>query len=297
MTFIEVLFAVIILGVGFIMIAGVFPVAIQQTQSNIDESTASALARGAVQTLMNLNMRSYNPNSGSSSAQAPAYSIRDGDPSATLNMWRAVRGNVISVADPRYAWVAFYVCPNNASYARIDIVVTRCRNQSIYNQYDDTDRWPNDLTSGNPATLEGQLLSNISIQSYPDPLNPSTDPLNPRLVYYLPDSKPGAHGNSWDAVASMAYLIVQTDSTNAGATNGYIFRIGNYDPTHQGWQLLPGNDLTGLITYASGSPQVITGISGNAYIVGRGYSIPRSPGNFDGPAQDVAAYTTFIPMF
>src|SRR5689334_3047187 len=46
-TFTEVMFAVILLGIGFIMLAGIFPVAIQQTQTNVEESTGSTIARDA----------------------------------------------------------------------------------------------------------------------------------------------------------------------------------------------------------------------------------------------------------
>src|SRR2546422_3024300 len=46
-TFTEVMFAVILLGIGFIMLAGMFPVAIQQTQTNVEESTASTLVQAA----------------------------------------------------------------------------------------------------------------------------------------------------------------------------------------------------------------------------------------------------------
>src|ERR1700722_18115270 len=37
-TFIEVLFSVIIIGVGFIMVAAMFPIAIEQSQTNLSES-------------------------------------------------------------------------------------------------------------------------------------------------------------------------------------------------------------------------------------------------------------------
>src|SRR6266550_8059379 len=46
-TFTEVMFAVILLGIGFIMLAGMFPVAIQQTQTNVEESTASTVVQAA----------------------------------------------------------------------------------------------------------------------------------------------------------------------------------------------------------------------------------------------------------
>ena len=47
-SFVEVLFAVMILGIGFILIAGVFPVAIAQTQSNGEETVGAAIGRNAV---------------------------------------------------------------------------------------------------------------------------------------------------------------------------------------------------------------------------------------------------------
>src|SRR5258706_15045253 len=50
-TFTEVMFAVILLGIGFIMLAGMFPVAIQQTQTNVQESTASTVAQSAAHSL------------------------------------------------------------------------------------------------------------------------------------------------------------------------------------------------------------------------------------------------------
>src|SRR3954453_9704583 len=50
-SFAEVMFAVIVLGVGFIMVAAIFPVAIQQTKTTADETTAAAAVRGATMQL------------------------------------------------------------------------------------------------------------------------------------------------------------------------------------------------------------------------------------------------------
>src|SRR5216117_4004309 len=50
-TFTEVMFAVILLGIGFIMLAGMFPVAIQQTQTTVEESNASTLVQAATRYL------------------------------------------------------------------------------------------------------------------------------------------------------------------------------------------------------------------------------------------------------
>src|SRR3954467_13866102 len=50
-SFAEVMFAVIVLGVGFIMVAAIFPVAIQQTKSTADDTHAAAGAREAANNL------------------------------------------------------------------------------------------------------------------------------------------------------------------------------------------------------------------------------------------------------
>src|SRR5687768_8638459 len=47
-TFTEVMFAVILLGIGFIMLAGMFPVAIQQTAQTQQETVGASLALAAV---------------------------------------------------------------------------------------------------------------------------------------------------------------------------------------------------------------------------------------------------------
>src|SRR5258705_12001561 len=50
-TFTEVMFAVILLGIRFIMLAGMFPVAIQQTQTTVEESTASTTVQSATRSM------------------------------------------------------------------------------------------------------------------------------------------------------------------------------------------------------------------------------------------------------
>src|SRR4051794_25922069 len=50
-SFPEVLFAVVVLGIGFIMIAAIFPVAIAQSKQTLDETAAAAISRGAVNAL------------------------------------------------------------------------------------------------------------------------------------------------------------------------------------------------------------------------------------------------------
>ena len=44
----EVMFAVIVMGIGFIMVAAIFPVTISQSKQTVEETTAAAMARGGM---------------------------------------------------------------------------------------------------------------------------------------------------------------------------------------------------------------------------------------------------------
>jgi type II secretory pathway pseudopilin PulG len=53
-TFMEILFSVMILGIGFIMVAAMFPAALKQTQGNVEENEFNVLCRTAAQDMENL---------------------------------------------------------------------------------------------------------------------------------------------------------------------------------------------------------------------------------------------------
>src|SRR5947209_20589155 len=60
-SFAEILFTVMILGIGFIMVAAIFPVAIKQTGQTGEEGVASSIAREAMGTLTSINTTAYMP--------------------------------------------------------------------------------------------------------------------------------------------------------------------------------------------------------------------------------------------
>src|SRR6266567_9033270 len=60
-SFTEVMFAVVILGVGFIMVAAMFPVAIHQSQTTNDENTGSHISRGATNVVRQIAASSIFP--------------------------------------------------------------------------------------------------------------------------------------------------------------------------------------------------------------------------------------------
>jgi type II secretory pathway pseudopilin PulG len=108
-TFIEVLFAVILLGIGFIMIAGVFPVAIQQTAAVSDETQAAIVARDAIKKIQgvadaeiagNANTLTLFPTTGTpTNPTVVAFSP---------NIMQALGSDGFFSADHRYGWVGFY---------------------------------------------------------------------------------------------------------------------------------------------------------------------------------------------
>ena len=53
-SFVEILFAIAVLGIGFIMLAAIFPVGLQQTKLTLDETTAAGNARAGVASLQQI---------------------------------------------------------------------------------------------------------------------------------------------------------------------------------------------------------------------------------------------------
>ena len=152
-SFAEVMFAVIILGIGFIMIAAIFPVAIQQTQTSGEESAAAAIAREAAATIGNApQIISPNPNipaspptgypttlkifpptvknyvlGGAGTTPPPAVVVPFAGP-----RWDAIKDNIILPSDNRYAYVPFYRRENGASVAQLIVIAVEVRNRSVY---------------------------------------------------------------------------------------------------------------------------------------------------------------------
>ena len=137
------MFAVVVLGIGFIMLASIFPVAIKQTQLTTGKPAASAPARrglGGMQQVSTAGTRAYaaappvgatdelltttwvggaapNPDDlpdGTSLRLGKVVSMKDRripNPASYPRrdgMWKAVAGEMIQPGDPRYAWVPLY---------------------------------------------------------------------------------------------------------------------------------------------------------------------------------------------
>jgi type II secretory pathway pseudopilin PulG len=167
-SFAEVLFAVIILGIGFILVAAIFPVAIQQTQSTGEDAAAAAAARQACNVIATLPGTYPNPQYNATTAvptgPSPTYlptptivnlstlamfppTVKNYVPAAGTPAppavvtafsgprWEAIRDNVILRTDPRYAYVPFYRRENNSQLMQLIVVSVAIRNRTVYNAY------------------------------------------------------------------------------------------------------------------------------------------------------------------
>ena len=163
-SFVEVLFAVIILGVGFILVAAIFPVAIQQTQATAEDAAAAAAAREAANAITGLPTAATNPLyvSTATAAQiaanppigipqlllfpptvkkyiAPSAGVVGSAPPPAIvvpftgRAWEVARGNAINPSDPRYAFVPFYKRENGSPVAQLIVVAVTARNRPVYN--------------------------------------------------------------------------------------------------------------------------------------------------------------------
>jgi prepilin-type N-terminal cleavage/methylation domain-containing protein len=325
-SFTEVLFAVMILGIGFIMVAAIFPVAIQQTQNNSSEGTAASIARGAAaymqQTLVDTDIPRITPpdaKPGALPGRARVYAFRD--PPSTKNadpkfgmwleklpktptwqyadqLWDRVKGAQIVSSDPRYGWVGLFRRDPSSSYVQIYVIVTQARVSTNYQPGKDL-----------------ALLKN----SFTVPMaNLQPKPLQVRIVG---NRLSVLRGPGAGAVAEGCFLIIANDNlekqagrnptsippeARIGWMNGRIYRVGN-NVGGNSWDLMPGSDFStdpgpdGQLESPTSSPMDdVRNLDDNdvdAFVVGRTL-VPGTGGTatYDGPAQDVAIYTTFVQL-
>jgi prepilin-type N-terminal cleavage/methylation domain-containing protein len=294
-TFTEILFAVLILGIGFILVAAIFPVALRQTQVTGEETAGATIAKGGVAYLEKYTSQAYwstpySPTGTPSVTDGKVHAIGpiaiSGEPIATNTvLWGQLSSNFILPTDPRYAWVAMYrqplstspATPGNLPYLQLIVIGVQARNRSFY---DSNDLVARPTATPGIATLQARALLLTAVNAAGEQF--TFGDVNPP---YGAGSIPSNLG----CVSDSAFVVIASDS-NGGATNGWIYRLG----TNAGgttWGLAPGNDMSG--TPAPPTP----GVGSIVYVVGSGYSDKNATTTtYSGPCQDVAAYTTFIPV-
>ena len=257
----EVMFAIIIMGIGFIMVAALFPVAIQQTKDSQESTTAATIAQKAFNIIGQRATAANMPSTGSVAARCEPF-------------WAIYSADSICVEDPRFAWSAIYRRNNDASgnpesFATVWIFVASVQNGS---QFDTTDLIP-------------------IVPKYPN--------LHPRLVEFqvtaqgellFRDTSVAAYAKCADGVAANAYIVVADTAANS-PVDGRTLRLGDVSAT--GRTVQPGNDTSGFS--ATG------GLGGTGWYQGwmmGGALVNKANGfganNFQAPAQDVAVYMSYV---
>lgn len=313
-SFTEVMFAVVVLGIGFIMIAAMFPVALSQSGTTAEETTAATLARGAVtfmESIANENsMRPTEPAGATTPAPVKPFSgiyddyttvpwemKPDASGDELFGSWEAVRGNLIIPADTRMAFVPLYSrespIPGMAEsrLAKLIIIVVRTRERSRF-----------DAADVNRAANSSLMAREVEVAVQDNVGGTGTD-----WVTFT--------DGDFGAVAEGTYVIISNHgaapaSTGVAATpigyyNGRVFKTGlkaieprgGIDPPDNTWELLPGNDFTPDRVYppVAGAPMLFPAAA-VAYVVGREDN-PATPGiDYRGASMGVSSYATFITV-
>ncbi len=280
-SFTEVLFAVMVLGIGFIMVAAMFPVTIRQTASNVEDAAAANIAKGAVQALQAIASDNSLPVTSTKvpTRWAPIASV------SLADAWQVSRGNYVSAQSPRYGWVALYrrgtSDQGSDSYAQVIIVAAQCRNrpQYFFEPQPNGSNWWSDIhtpKAGGYATLEPRLLT-----------------ANLKRTGFVSTMTFNGPASEMPAIASGAYVIVADDNAG-GLANGRIYQLGNpvnSDESLGQWELSPGADQL-----STGTPFDDADLTNaKVYLLGRGYTDPATGDyTYSGPVQDIGVYTTFI---
>jgi type II secretory pathway pseudopilin PulG len=327
-SFVEVLFAVMILGVGFIMLAAMFPVAIQQTQTASDESTSAAVAWNAL-ALIQAKLSDAElpavgaPEVGNRRPFAEAYypgvvrSFRDPQAGGVA---RLITGQPTGLSrreptDPQYdpKDQITFAQPRDYLWSRIkgeSVVVDDRRfawvafyKRHIISGFGDVPApyaqvvvvvaRARESSAFGPGDVTGALLANL--QPRPVTFDLTSDGAGP-VVDQVVKFTAGAT----DAVAEGAYLIVAHDKlppppagtstlSPQGAFNANVYRVGNRIEGNT-WELSPDADFAPRTVFGAR----VEGLSGaEGYVIGKA---PAGGGRYAGVAQDVAVYTMFIPV-
>lgn len=304
--FTEVLFAVMVLGIGFIMIAAMFPVTIRQTQNTLGDTQGANEAVAAMTYLQSIaTNQNFPPTTNGANKPARVNSLKDatgvtagpgGNPG-----YVAVKGNMINPNNPRLAWIPLYrrgmhtVAGVNVPdpFAQVFVIAVQSRNRPQYNAgYNGTDPYSDFDIPPNNGSADVAPLDPKQVQ-----VTVQYDTTNQRGVLTFTD------GNSvkghW--AVSGAYVIIAEDQNatpplkQRGQSNGRIYQLGEPINEAKGiWWLMPGSDM--IRRGGDGDDNDITGPAA-AYMVGRGYTNAQSAADgYSGPAQELGVYTGYIQI-
>lgn len=290
-SFVEILFAVMILGIGLILIAALFPVSIRQAATAADETTAATVAWNAMNVIRETLTDDELTPGGTSGQSGVVRSFRDpqakGLPSLRAPpsgrpqgqpvdwIWRRVSSEMVYGPDRRFAWIGFYrrdISNNWAPYAQLIVIVARSPEGRAFDS--------NDVTGAPFATL----------QPRPVTFNLTSDGAGSK-VDQIVEFSAGAK----DMAAPGSFLVIAHDKSRGSPDevvpgdflSGRVYRIGNRLEGDR-WELAPESvyrpqQFTG---HERPAPAGSSGAEG--FIIGR-----SSDGD---EAMDLAAFSMFIAV-
>jgi hypothetical protein len=331
-SFPEVLFAVIILGIGFIMIAAIFPVAISQSKMTLDETAASAVARAKVAEIQGVTYDTSAPTGIMTNWPVAFMPTGPNNPPVRpfesytgtfMPAWDKIRGLELLQNDPRYACVVLYRragTPNLtkplptdwSNTAQIYLIEVTCRGTQrpgggtvtmnkgsvavkprLSPTFDQFDFGID--TSGNPPAFNNP--NNLAAHQIMVKLTNDGGGTGIDTVTLSANSPaPGLTQSLSGAVAEGTYIVISNDTTaTTPGPGGHTNVTGRI--YRAGLQRLD-LDKNGLVFELQPGNDMQSGMEDlknptPAYCVGR----ERLPdGSFVGASQDVSIYTTTIPV-
>lgn len=263
-SFVEILFAIAILGVGFIMIAGVFPVAIQQTKLTQEEASAQVIAQNA-NALMSATF---------------ASGVPQNTPPHTAGGWNwnmqhflaDINASRISTSDARYAWIPLYQYKNTApASVQFVPIVIQSRNTPTFTGDGDTTKTAQLLNHLVPVQCKVAVVAGGGTNGVP-------------RIYFQKSEYEGNNPALDQAVAEGGVVALKDGTTQ-------ILRIGlKIQDDFNGfsvWDAEPGTTLSTSYGVAPPDP----GAAGvDAWLIGRGLADPAQPYDdvanpFEGPSM------------
>ncbi len=256
--FAEVLFAVMILGVGFIMVAAMFPVAIQQSKASTNETVAARVAEAALE-LVRLHAND-------TTFPKPPTAADDRVHPLEPELIDLIKSDLISSIDPRYGWTLLYRRPLNADYARVYLVVMQVNNRPRYTSDDLFSASPTNPSTFQPIRVWAQFVAtglNGGVEFF--------DNGNNELAF--------AQG-----IATEGAVLIRAD-------NGNVYRLGRQVGTNQ-WELALGHGMVSNAEETSGP--VAAYLIGRGH--DNPNPNPVADANYTGTNQVIAVYSAIVPI-
>ncbi|MFI5381276.1 MAG: hypothetical protein ACHRHE_18415 [Tepidisphaerales bacterium] len=292
------MFAVMILGIGFIMIAAMFPVAIQQTQVTQEESAAAGVAQMAMQYMQRAPTSStdtppltlypfYNDQWQWPSATPPAERIQPlritllpGSGLQPLAAWDILCGGMIFKQDPRYAWVPLYRRAQNNNYAQVVFFIVQAR---ATDSFTPADVAPNGSNQNDPNSYPRLFPRRVLI---------NTVDCGSTYVPPVPDTIQFDSSVDPNMLAPGEFVVIgRTGGGIAGSLTDMptrIYRLGNQrldlDPSGRAYELAPGFGTSSTSEKA---------LNVEGWMMGRQKD---ANGVYQGPAMDIGCYSSFIML-